>query len=81
MSKRVWFGLLAALGAGGIGADAWGTAHNWPLMHKILDGDWAVGQGILYVTSSMMAAVFGYLALNYQEPPRTPPHGPTGTLN
>jgi hypothetical protein len=64
MSKRVFFGMLAALGAAGVAGDAWANAHKFPMLHKLFDGDWDVARSLLYAISSAMAAVFGYLAIN-----------------
>lgn len=67
MTARVWFGLLAALGACGVAGDAFLAKSEYPLMHKLFNGDWNIARNFLYFICSTMAASFGFLALNYKE--------------
>lgn len=67
MTPRVWFGLIAAVSACGIGLDAWLSGHDYPLYHRLFNGEWQLARNAIYVAFSMLAAAFGYLALNYKE--------------
>lgn len=61
--------MLAALGAAGVAADAILSKTEWPLLHKLFNGEWDVARNGLYIICSLMAATFGYLAVNYKDKP------------
>ena len=64
-ARHVLYGAIAAAAASAIALDATlGKPNNWPAFHKLFDGDWLIARNTGYVILSMMAAFFGYLALN-----------------
>lgn len=67
MNQRVVFGALAALGAAAVAADARIGSPNYPVFHKLFDGDWEIAHNVSLVIFSLMAAVFGYLSLNVKD--------------
>lgn len=62
MSRRVYFGMLAALCGAILALDA-STFRpaEYPLMKKLFDGDWIVVRNAVIGVASTGAAVFGYL--------------------
>lgn len=74
MKKRIWYGALAALGATAVALDEKVGSPNYPVLHKLFDGDWQVAHNLSYAIFSLMAAVFGYLAVTVKDdgPPGTP---------
>ncbi|MFY9838202.1 MAG: hypothetical protein WAK55_17380 [Xanthobacteraceae bacterium] len=64
-ARHVLYGAVAAAAASAIALDATlGKPSNWPVFHKMFDGDWQVARNLSYALLSIVAAFFGYLALN-----------------
>jgi hypothetical protein len=63
--RHVVYGAIAASAAAAVALDATlGKPNNWPVFHKLFDGDWLVARNTLYFLMSIGAALFGFLALN-----------------
>ena len=63
--KHVLYGGIAAASAAAVGLDATlGKPTNWPTWHALLGEQWMVGRNIAFLILSLIAAFFGYLALN-----------------
>lgn len=64
MTKRVFYGALAALGAAAVALDEQIGKPHYPMFHYFFGNDWQVAHNLSYGIFALMAAVFGYLALN-----------------
>lgn len=65
MSRHVVFGALAALCTTIVGLDAsLFRPSEYPLAHKLFDGDWQIFRNLWLMVFTGLAALFGYLALN-----------------
>lgn len=63
--KRVLYGGIAASAAAAVGLDATlGKPTNWPVWHAWLGEHWMIGRNLTFLFVSLVAAFFGYLALN-----------------
>lgn len=72
--KRVLFGAIAAALASYVALDAsLFRPSEYPLAHKLFDGDWAIYRNMSFALASMGTALFGYIALNVKDDAPTPP--------
>lgn len=63
--RHVVYGGIAAAASAAIALDATlGKSSDWPVFHKLFDGDWMVARNLTYAAASLVAAFFGYLTLN-----------------
>lgn len=68
LHRRILFGALAAGCTAVIGLDASLFAPSeYPLAHKLFDGDWVIGRNSAMMLASIGAAFFGYLGLNVKD--------------
>lgn len=74
LHKRVLFGAFAAVCAGYSALDATlFRPSEYPLAHKLFDGDWIIWRNATLTIASLGAAFFGYLALNVKNGNGHPP--------
>lgn len=63
--RHVLYGAISAAAASAVALDATlGKPTNWPVWHRWLGPDWQVGRNITFLALSLIAAFFGYLAVN-----------------
>lgn len=63
--KRVLYGAVAAAAAAFVALDATlFRPAEYPLAHKLFNGDWIIFRNLIFTFGSIAAAFFGYLALN-----------------
>lgn len=66
--RRILYGAIAAACAAYAALDA--TVYkpsDYPLAHKLFDGDWEIWRNLVMTLSSAAAAFFGYIALNAKD--------------
>lgn len=75
--KRIVFGAIAAASAAYAGLDATlFRPSNYPLAHKLFDGDWEIARNLTFSLSTIATAVFGYLTVNVGRNGNGSSHGP-----
>lgn len=63
--KQVLFGALAAAGAAVVALDAsLFRPSEYPLAHKLFDGDWELWRNLFLGSATVLTAAFAYLTAN-----------------